>query len=66
MARKRSAKRRFEAIWDTVWEADKDSETQRSAPTEEEDSSEAAKVLARKFRRPLTHGIQKGQAGHRK
>ena len=32
MARKISAKRRFEAIWDAVWEADKDSETQRSAP----------------------------------
>jgi hypothetical protein len=61
MARKISAKRRFEAIWDAVWEADKDSETQRSAPTQEEDSSEAAKVLVRKFRKPLRMAFKKAR-----
>ena len=61
MARKISAKRRFEAIWDAVWEEDKDSETQRSAPTQEEDSSEAAKVLVRKFRKPLRMAFKKAR-----
>jgi hypothetical protein len=61
MARKISAKRRFEAIWDAVWEADKNSETTQSAPTEDEDSPEAAKALAQKFRKPMRIAFKKAR-----
>jgi hypothetical protein len=70
MARKISAKRRFEAIWEAAWEADKNSETQQSAPTEDEDTLEAAKVLAQKLRKPIRMAFKKarldfGNDGHR-
>jgi hypothetical protein len=61
MARKVSAKGRFEAIWDAVWEGDKNSETQRSTPTKDEDSSEAAKLLAQKFRKPMRMAFKKAR-----
>jgi hypothetical protein len=70
MARKISAKRLFEKMWERAWEADKNSETQQSAPTEDEDSPKVAKVLEQIFRKPTRMAFKKakldiGNDGHR-
>jgi hypothetical protein len=43
---KPSAKSRFEANWEALWERHEDQTTQSSASSEEEASSKSAKLLA--------------------
>jgi hypothetical protein len=61
MARKISAKRRFEEIWERGWEGDKNSEPQQSAPTDDEDSPKAAKVWAQILSKPMRMAFKKAR-----